>query len=63
MLSPEMVMGTFTGDDMCRLDDEDDADRVVENCGTGEKPTDEVAIENRSIREACMMFESIIIIG
>ena len=55
MLSPEMVMGTFTGDDMCRLDDEDDADRVVENCGTGEKPTDEVAIENRSIREACMM--------
>lgn len=58
MLSPEMVMGTFTGDDMCSLD----ADRVVENCGTGEKPTDEVAMENRSINEACMVF-SLIIIG
>lgn len=51
MLSPEMVMGTLTGDDMWRPLF---TARVDDNCGAGEK-AEEVAIAEKRIREARMV--------
>jgi len=53
MLSPVMVMGTLTGDDMCsaifpRV-------VVVVICGAGEKATTVDVAENSSIRERRMI--------
>ena len=42
MLSPVMVIGTFTGDDIKRLDD---VARLVVNCGTGQNATADEAME------------------
>ena len=43
MLSPVMVIGTFTGDDIKRLDD--DVARLVVNCGNGQNATADEAME------------------
>ena len=51
MLSPVMVIGTFTGDDIKRLDD---VARLVVNCGTGQNATADEAMEI-NIREERMI--------
>jgi len=51
MLSPVMVIGTFTGDDIKRLDV---VARLVVNCGTGQNATADEAMEI-NIREERMI--------